>query len=53
VLFSAGGSLESLETVLTPVEWTSVLIMMPILAGVSAIVSAVTGWVTLRFYVRV
>jgi cell division transport system permease protein len=53
VLFSAGGSLESLETVLTPVEWTSVLIMMPILAGVSALVSAITGWITLRFYVRV
>jgi cell division transport system permease protein len=53
VLFSQGGSLESLETVLTPVEWTSVLLMLPILAGISAIVSAVTGWVTLRFYVRV
>ena len=53
VLFSAGGSLESLETVLTPVEWTSVLLMMPILAGVSALVSAITGWITLRFYVRV
>jgi cell division transport system permease protein len=53
VLFSKGGSLESLETVLTPVEWTSVLIMLPILAGISALVSAVTGWVTLRFYVRV
>jgi cell division transport system permease protein len=53
VLFSKGGSLESLETVLTPVEWTSVLLMLPILAGISALVSAVTGWVTLRFYVRV
>lgn len=53
VLFSSGGSLESLETVLTPVEWTSVLLMMPILAGVSAVVSAITGWITLRFYVRV
>src|SRR5687768_9611725 len=46
VLFSTGGSLESLETVLTPVEWTSVLLMLPILAGISAIVSAITGWVT-------
>jgi cell division transport system permease protein len=53
VLFSKGGSLESLETVLTPVEWTSVLFMLPILAGIAALVSAVTGWVTLRFYVRV
>ena len=53
VLFSQGGSLESLETVLTPVEWTSVLFMLPILAGIATVVSAVTGWVTLRFYVRV
>jgi cell division transport system permease protein len=53
VLFASGGSLESLETVLTPVEWTSVLLMLPILAGISALVSAITGWVTLRFYVRV
>jgi cell division transport system permease protein len=53
VLFSEGGSLASLETVLTPVEWSSVLLMLPVLAGIAALVSAITGWVTLRFYVRV
>jgi cell division transport system permease protein len=52
-LFSESGSLAALETVLTPVRWQSVLLMLPILAGISALVSAVTGWVTLRFYVRV
>ena len=34
-------------------EWSNVLLMLPILAGIGALVSAVTGWVTLRFYVRV
>ena len=53
VMFSEGGRLESLETVLTPVRWQDVLLMLPILAGISALVSAVTGWITLRFYVRV
>jgi cell division transport system permease protein len=52
-LFSDSGSLASLEAVLTPVEWGSVLLMLPILAGISAVVTAITGWVTLRFYVRV
>jgi cell division transport system permease protein len=53
VMFAEGGRLESLETVLTPVRWQDILLMLPILAGISAVVSAVTGWVTLRFYVRV
>jgi cell division transport system permease protein len=52
-LFSDSGSLSSLESVLTPVEWGSVLLMLPILAGISALVTAITGWITLRFYVRV
>lgn len=53
VMFAGGGRLESLETVLTPVRWQDILLMLPILCGISALVSAVTGWVTLRFYVRV
>jgi cell division transport system permease protein len=52
-IFLLDGSLKSLATLLTPVEWASVLIMLPTLAGVAAVVSAVTGWITLRFYVRV
>jgi hypothetical protein len=27
--------------------------MIPLLAGVAALISAVTGWVTLRFYIKV
>ena len=29
------------------------LLMLPLMAGVGALVSAVTAWVTLRFYLRV
>ena len=53
VMFAEGGRLESLETVLTPVRVQDILLMLPILAGISAVISAVTGWITLRFYVRV
>jgi cell division transport system permease protein len=52
-IFLLDGSLKSLATLLTPVEWNNVLLMLPILAGIGAAVSAITAWVTLRFYVRV
>jgi len=41
------------ESLLTPVPWGNINLMLPLLAGISAVVSAVTGWITLRFYVRV
>jgi len=47
------GSLSSLTELLTPVSWGSVLLTLPLMAGVGAVVSAVTAWVTLRFYLRV
>jgi cell division transport system permease protein len=47
------GSLRALTNLLTPIEWSSVLLMFPLMAGVGAVVSAVTAWVTLRFYLRV
>jgi cell division transport system permease protein len=52
-VFLFDGSLKSLGNLLTPVEWADVLLMMPILAGIATAISAVTGWITLRFYVRV
>jgi cell division transport system permease protein len=52
-IFLLDGSLKSLATLLTPVDWNNVLLMLPILAGIGAAVSAITAWVTLRFYVRV
>ena len=47
------GRLEALANVLTPIPNGNVWLMLPLLAGVGALVSAVTAWVTLRFYLRV
>jgi cell division transport system permease protein len=52
-VFIIDGSLKPLTNLFTPVEWANIWLMMPLLAGVAAAVSAITGWVTLRFYVRV
>ncbi len=46
------GALEPLTAVLTPVPWTNVHLMLPLLAGAGALVSSVTGWIALRFYIR-
>lgn len=48
--FLIDGPLQPLSTILTPVPWYNVLLTLPALAGIGALVSAVTGWVTLRFY---
>ncbi|MFG1608678.1 permease-like cell division protein FtsX [Actinoplanes sp. NPDC049265] len=47
------GRLQALTNVLTPIPNGNVWLMLPLLAGVGAAVSAVTAWVTLRFYLRV
>jgi cell division transport system permease protein len=52
-IFLIDGSLKVLTELLTPVPWRNVYIMLPLLAGVAAGVNAVTGWITLRFYLRV
>ncbi|MFY1697886.1 MULTISPECIES: permease-like cell division protein FtsX [unclassified Solwaraspora] len=52
-MFLLDGSLRDLTELLTPIEWSSVLLMFPLMAGVGSLVSAVTAWVTLRFYLRV
>lgn len=51
--FLLDGSLRELTDLLTPIEWNSVLLMFPLMAGVGGLVSAITAWVTLRFYLRV
>jgi cell division transport system permease protein len=45
--------LHALTTILTPVHNSNVWLMLPLLAGVGAVVSAVTAWITLRFYLKV
>jgi cell division transport system permease protein len=52
-VFLLDGALRDLTELLTPVDWDSVLLMLPFMAGVGGLVSAITAWVTLRFYLRV
>ncbi|GIF76999.1 permease-like cell division protein FtsX [Asanoa siamensis] len=47
------GSLQDLTDLLTPLSWAKVLIMLPLMALAGTVVSSVTAWVTLRFYLRV
>jgi cell division transport system permease protein len=48
--FLIDGPLSPLADLLTPVPWRNVLLTLPVLVGIGALVSAITGWVTLRFY---
>jgi cell division transport system permease protein len=50
--FLIDGPLAPLTNVLTPVLWSTVLQMLPLLLGAGAILSAITAWITLRFYLR-
>jgi cell division transport system permease protein len=47
------GALAPLASVITPVPWINVHLMFPLLAGAGTLVSSVTGWFALRFYIRV
>ncbi|MDG4820884.1 permease-like cell division protein FtsX [Asanoa sp. WMMD1127] len=47
------GSLQELTDLLTPLSWGKVLIMLPLMALAGTLVSSITAWVTLRFYLRV
>jgi cell division transport system permease protein len=45
--------LQALTSILTPIHNSNVWLMLPLLAGVGAVVSAITAWITLRFYLKV
>src|SRR5215475_6439798 len=47
------GALSSLNKIITPVNWTHIHLMLPLLAAAGALVSSVTGWIALRFYIKV
>ncbi|MBM0237767.1 ABC transporter permease [Micromonospora sp. ATA32] len=47
------GSLKALQGLLSPVTWSDILFMFPLMAGVGGLISAATAWITLRFYLRV
>jgi cell division transport system permease protein len=52
-VFLIDGSLQDLTQYLTPMSWSKILLMFPLMAAVGSLISAVTGWITLRFYLRV
>jgi cell division transport system permease protein len=47
------GALSSLNKIITPVAWSHIHLMLPLLAAAGALVSSVTGWIALRFYIKV
>ncbi|MFG1953627.1 permease-like cell division protein FtsX [Micromonospora sp. NPDC048830] len=51
--FLFDGSLSALQGLFSPVSWGDIFLIFPVMAAVGGLVSAVTGWVTLRFYLRV
>jgi cell division transport system permease protein len=51
-VFLMDGSLKDLNQVLTPLSWSRVLLMLPLLAGIGGVISSVTGWFTLRAYIK-
>jgi cell division transport system permease protein len=51
--FIIDGTLKPLTTLLLEVPWSNVLWTLPLLAGAGALISSVTGWIALRFYIKV
>ncbi|NGM16074.1 permease-like cell division protein FtsX [Verrucosispora sp. WMMA2044] len=52
-IFLFDGALSALQGLFAPVSWGEVFLTFPVMAGVGGLISAVTAWVTLRFYLRV
>ncbi|MGH3737596.1 MAG: permease-like cell division protein FtsX [Micromonosporaceae bacterium] len=53
VLVLGSDALKPLEGVLTPLSIWDIVLMLPVLGGIGALISALTAWVTLRFYLKV
>ncbi len=52
-VFLFDDSLKSLSNLLLPVDWKNIWQLLIYLPGIGGAVSAITGWFTLRFYVKV
>jgi cell division transport system permease protein len=50
--FLIDGSLSALSALLGEVKWSTINIMLPLLVVAGALVSGLTGWITLRFYIK-
>jgi cell division transport system permease protein len=50
--FLIDGSLKALQTLLGTINWGTINIMLPLLVGAGAVVSGITGWITLRVYIK-
>jgi len=51
-LFLIDRSLKALSALLGEIQWGTINLMLPLLVVAGAIVSGVTGWVTLRIYIK-
>jgi cell division transport system permease protein len=51
-IFLIDGSLNALTALLGEVHWSTVNIMLPLLVVAGALVSGITGWITLRVYIK-
>jgi cell division transport system permease protein len=51
-IFLVDGSLSALASLLTPIPWSRIYVMIPIVIAIGAVISGVTGWITLRFYIK-
>ncbi len=51
-IFLIDGSLSALTTLLGEVHWSTINVMLPLLVVAGALVSGVTGWITLRVYIK-
>jgi len=45
-------SLKALNALLGEVQWSTINVMLPLLVVAGAVVSGVTGWITLRVYIK-
>ena len=50
--FLIDGSLSALSALLGQVKWSTIYVMLPLLVVAGALVSGVTGWITLRVYIK-
>jgi cell division transport system permease protein len=52
-IFVIDGTLKPLTTLLLDVPWHNVHLVFPAIAALAVLISSVTGWVALRFYIKV